>query len=46
MGRLKPYIPRLDGVNAPLYHYSEQRDLHDDSYVVEDFPDHEYRGKA
>ena len=46
VGRLKPYIPRQDGVNLPLHHYSECQDLHDDSYVVEDDLDHEYRGKA
>ena len=36
MGRLKPYLPRWDGANPPLYHYS---------YVVEDVSEHEYRGK-
>ena len=46
MGRLKPYIPRQDGVNPPLHHYSKQKNLHDDSYVVEDVLDHEYRCKV
>ena len=45
VGRLKPYITRRDGVNPPLHHYSERQDLHNDSYVVEDVLDHEYRGK-
>ena len=45
-GRLNPYIPRRDGVKAPLHHCSERRDLHVDSYVVEQALDHEYRGKA
>ena len=36
VGRLKPYITRRNGFNPPLHHYSERRDLHDDSYVVED----------
>ena len=43
MGRLKPYIPRWDGVKTPVHHYSERQDLHNDSYVVGDFLDHEYR---
>ena len=46
VGRLKPYIPRQDGVSSPLHHYSERQDLHDDSYVVEDVLDYEYRGKV
>ena len=50
VGRLKPYIPRQDGVNPPLHHYSERQDLHNNSYVVQDVLDHEYwgmvRGKA
>ena len=45
VGTLNPYIPRQDGVNPPLHHYFEQQDLHGDSYVVENVPDHEYRGK-
>ena len=44
VGRLKPYILRPDGVTPPLHHYSDRQDLHNDSYVVEDFLDHEYRG--
>ena len=46
VGKLKPYIPRRDGVNPPLHHYSERRKLHDDCYVVEGVLDHEYRGKG
>ena len=46
MGTLKPYIPRRDGVNPPLHHYSERRDLHDDSHVFGGVLDHEYRGKV
>ena len=46
VGRLKPYIPRRDGLNPPLHPYSERGDLHDDSYVVEDVLDHEYRVKV
>jgi transposase InsO family protein len=44
--RLKPFLPRRDGVNPPLHHYSERQDLHDDSYVIEDVLAHEYRGKV
>ena len=46
VGKLKPYIPRRDGVNPPLLHSSERWDLHEDSYVVEDVLDHEHRGKV
>ena len=45
-GKLKPYIPRRDDVNPPLHHYSDRLHLHNNSYVVEDVLDHEYRGKA
>ena len=33
-------------MNPPLRHYSERQDSHDNSYVVEDVLDHEYRGKV
>ena len=46
VGRLKPFLPQQDGVNPPLHLYSERRDLHSDSYVVQDVLDHEYRGKV
>ena len=46
VGSLKPHIPRREGVNSPLHHYSERQDLNDDSYVVGDVLDHEYRGNV
>ena len=46
LGRLKPYILRRDDVNPRLHHYSERQDLKDDSSVVGDVLDHEYRGKV
>ena len=46
MHRLKPYIPRQDGVNPPHHHYSARQDMHHDSYIVQHVLDHEYRSKV